>query len=291
MAAAKSTKRANNFQDLTGQTFNRLTVIELHSTEGRTCWRCRCNCGREVIAFAGHLKAGKVSSCGCARNLFRIAVGDVFGRLTVIEAADIRHRKQYWVCQCQCGKRCTVRGSALGTGNSTSCGCLVADNLRKIATTHGMSDTLEYQTWCGMIRRCTDPKDRRYAKYGGRGIKVCERWLGSFESFYADMGPKPDHGHRKSSIERIDNDGNYCPENCRWVTSNKEQGRNKTTNHKLTHDGRTATLQEWSEITGIPRTAILARIQRGWDHSRALTTPSVNTKKAKAKALAKALAP
>lgn len=134
---------------------------------------------------------------------------------------------------------------------------------------HGMSKSPEYGVWAGMIARCTKSKCWNYNRYGGRGIKVCNRWL-SFCNFISDMGRRPSNGH---SIERVNNDGNYCPENCRWATK-PEQWRNRSDTKFLEVAGFRATLSEWSEATGIPKYNIKNRINNlGWDAFRAVTTP------------------
>lgn len=124
-----------------------------------------------------------------------------------------------------------------------------------------------YSTWLSMRARCSNPNVTYYADYGGRGITVCDRWQTSFEAFLEDMGEKP----AGTSIERIDRDGHYEPGNCRWATL-REQGRNKRNNLKLTLNGETRLLVEWSERTGIPYRKIRARLDRGWSAERALTT-------------------
>lgn len=127
-----------------------------------------------------------------------------------------------WKCQCDCGSVSNVKSANLRSGQSKSCGCLRKENGIKANTKHGMSNSPEIHIWHKMIKRCTNPKDPAYKNYGGRGITVCDRWLGSFEAFYEDMGPRP---HKDLTIERVDNDKGYCPENCKWETR-KENNRN-----------------------------------------------------------------
>lgn len=139
-----------------------------------------------------------------------------FGRLTVIERVgnDIRNQA-VWACQCSCGNIVTVCGAKLRSGHTKSCGCLHKKTLSALRKTHGMSGTPEYNSWNSMKDRCRNKDNQDFKNYGGRGITVCDRWLNSFENFFADMGPKPSPNH---SIDRKDNDGNYYPGNCKWST-------------------------------------------------------------------------
>jgi len=140
------------------------------------------------------------------------------------------------------------------------------------ALTHGATvnrqPTPEWNSWRGMVERCTNPNHKHWAHYGGRGIRVCDRWLG-FAAFLADMGAKPTPEH---SIDRINNDGNYEPGNCRWATRH-EQARNKSTTRHITAHGKTLTLTEWGRTSGIPVPTIHERLRHGWDTERAVTEP------------------
>jgi hypothetical protein len=129
----------------------------------------------------------------------------------------------------------------------------------------------EWSIWRAMRRRCYEKNRKTYHRYGGRGITVCDRWLGEFgyENFIADMGKRPSPLHQ---IDRIDNDGNYEPENCRWVTS-KQNNRNRKSNHRVDWNGLNLTVSEWAEKTGISKVTILDRLKRGWTIERALSTP------------------
>lgn len=133
---------------------------------------------------------------------------------------------------------------------------------------HGMTRTTIYRLWNSMRQRCYNPSAFGYSRYGGRGIKVCERWQ-SFENFFDDMSPRPSPQH---SLDRIDNDGDYCPENCRWAT-NKQQSRNMKTNVLLTVNDKTLCVTEWAELTGISRKTIYERLNRGWSADRAVSAP------------------
>lgn len=203
------------------------------------------------------------------RHRFKNLTGRQFGRLTAVEYVGMnRKRGAIWRCRCICGTIKEVVAVDLSTGNTKSCGCISQENLADRNHRHGMSGTPEYLCWQHMLRRCRDPKTNHFHRYGGRGITVCERWM-SFENFFADMGRKPSPGHQ---IDRIDNDGNYEPTNCRWVTR-KEQARNRYTNTFLEWGGLRLTLAEWGERTGINATILSDRLTYGWTVSEILTRP------------------
>lgn len=191
-----------------------------------------------------------------------------FGRLVVIEYLGRQHHSSRWKCQCDCGNQIDVNATSLKLGNSLSCGCFRRERMSKINLRHGMSGTPEHKAWDGMLQRCKNPKAKGFSHYGGRGIKVCDRWL-SFEAFIADLGPKPSGAH---SLERIDVNGDYDPVNCRWATA-KEQCRNKRNNKLVSVNGDSVALSEAAERLGLPYKTLKSRIQKGWDADRALNTP------------------
>lgn len=201
--------------------------------------------------------------------------GRKFNRFTVIRfAGKSKTGIVLWECQCECrpGAKRIVAGADLKRGHSKSCGCHHREQAAEANRTHGdtvgKSDSPEYETWSNMIARCTRKNHPRYADYGGRGITVCKRWR-KFEFFLADMGRKPT---RKHTIERKDNDKNYCPSNCRWATK-AEQNRNTRLSCLLTHDEKTLTLSQWAEITGMQHQTISSRKRRGWSDAEAVSIP------------------
>lgn len=194
--------------------------------------------------------------------------GRKFARLTVLHLASpgTKHKHEKWACSCECGGRCDVTSSNLRSGNTKSCGCLhkqtVAELLRRSKTQHGHAKraaiTGTWKSWSSMVRRCTDSNIRDFHRYGGRGIKVCERWL-KFENFLADMGERPDG----MSIDRYpDNDGNYEPGNCRWATK-AQQDRNQRRNLSVSIGGVTRLVSEWSELSGINGRTLYKRYHKG----------------------------
>lgn len=192
-------------------------------------------------------------------------VGQVFGRLTVIERAGSPNNNARWKCRCECGRFSIVYGMDLRRAKQVSCGCLQTERRFK----HGMAQTRVYRVWMQMRERCSNPNHKSWANYGGRGIKVCDEWMESFESFIADMGQRPD-GYW---LERNNNNRGYSKDNCQWVTPRAQQN-NKRTNRLLEIDGITKTFMEWSREYGVPWTTIRARIERyGFDPKSAVMSP------------------
>lgn len=198
--------------------------------------------------------------------------GQRFGRLTVIGKSDRSgNRRTYWKCICDCGKECEVRSSHLRSGSTKSCGCYGIERRSEARRIHGMSRKPLYICHWSMIERCENPSVRNYANYGGRGISVCEEWH-DFSNF---MKWALENGYKEGlTIERIDVDGNYCPENCRWADY-QEQANNKRNNRRISCNGKNLTLAEWERETGISQSLIRARIERlGWTEEEAVTIPA-----------------
>lgn len=185
--------------------------------------------------------------------------GKKFGRWTALSKAPSSPRGlAKWECVCECGTRRVVDSNRLVNGKSKSCGCARSAATAKAKTVHGGSYTRTYGIWSGMKTRCLNPNEKCYPNYGGRGITVCERWQ-SFETFLADMGEAPPG----ATLDRINNDGNYDPSNCRWATL-EVQLNNKRSNHRIEIDGVSRTIAEWSRVTGVKESTIMSRLRYGW---------------------------
>ena len=196
------------------------------------------------------------------RKLANDLTGKKFGKLEVIGVHDTGSRKTYYVCQCDCGNVKVVRADALISGATKSCGCIKKeqDKINLSANhKHKMSGTRIYETWQDMKRRCYNKQNARYDRYGGRGITVCDEWLNNFQSFY-DWAIS--NGYSDDlTIDRIDNDGNYEPSNCRWSTA-KEQCNNRGSNINITIGNATKSLMCWCEIFNVDYKKVYARYKR-----------------------------
>lgn len=174
-------------------------------------------------------------------------IGMTFNRLTVIERSERKSGgKAWWRCQCECGGTAVVTSWDLKSGHTKSCGCHNASNRRQKALSHGYNRTPTYYTWSNMLARCSNPKASRYEQYGGRGIAVCDRWL-SFENFLNDMGERPEG----LSLDRIDPDGGYSKENCRWA-STSQQSNNRRNNVFVDYEGKRYTIKQLSDLLDVP---------------------------------------
>jgi hypothetical protein len=264
-------------KDLTGARFGKLTVIErAPSRKGHTFWKCKCDCGNTKIVESYDLQHGKYFSCGCEKrpNPRKInMIGRRFGTLTVISEAPNPYKRKpiAWLCKCECGKTIVVEGGLLRRGYYSSCGCQRIELLRKAMTKHGLTDTKLYHSWKCMKYRCLNSHYTEYHLYGGRGITVCNEWL-TFENF-AKWALA--NGYKEGlSIDRIDANGNYERNNCKWSTA-KEQANNKRNNHFITCEGETHTLAEWADIKGLDYGCLESRLNNlGWDIKTALNRPS-----------------
>lgn len=204
------------------------------------------------------------------------AKGLRFGKLTVIERAEDYvspqgNRSTRWLCRCDCGNEIVTAWKTLKAGRAVSCGCAKKERF----TVHSMYGTRLYKIHDHLIQRCCNPKDTAYVHYGERGITVCDDWK-DFMTFY-DWAMA--NGYQDDlTIDRIDVNGNYSPENCRWVTM-KEQLNNTRRNHYLTYGVETLTVSQWAERTGMKRSTIVARIAKGWSVEKVLTEPLMRKRK------------
>lgn len=208
--------------------------------------------------------------------------GQRFSRLFVLYHKPTPGNKTFWVCRCDCGKYVLVGYGELKSGNTKSCGCLrkevSAERLRKKITKHGMFGTRIYNIWDGMKARCYNKNHVAYKNYGGRGITICDEWLNSFKSFYSWSIL---NGYKENlTIDRIDNNGNYEPSNCRWATA-FEQAQNRRNIIFVTIGGETKSISEWSKETGLSNQCINSRIKAGWPEEKLLIAPKKRKQKEK----------
>lgn len=190
--------------------------------------------------------------------------GEKFGRLTAITRIAARYEHTKYVCQCECGRQCTVFQTHLARGNTRSCGCLNSDvtTKRNVENArHGMWQTNEFHIWQGMLQRCSpsniDEEKRR--NYSDRGITVCDRWASSFEAFFQDMGKRPS---KKHSLDRINNDLGYEPGNVRWATIDV-QANNRRNSVRIDWDGKTLSIKEFARLHGLNASCVSQRLRKG----------------------------
>ena len=194
--------------------------------------------------------------------------GNIYGKLIVTNFAyrkrSGKNYKYYWACQCDCGRVCTIESNNLKSGITKSCGCYREDFRKK----HNLTRTRLYRIWRDMRSRCNNPKTRGYNRYGGRGIAVCNEWL-DFENFNKWA---INNGYNDNlTIDRIDNNKNYEPSNCRWATM-EEQSQNTSKVINITYNNETHSLSKWARIIGISRHTLYARYKNGWGIEKMLTT-------------------
>jgi hypothetical protein len=197
-------------------------------------------------------------------------IGKEFGKWTVLEEVEKRNNKRAFMCRCDCGKKYVVMGDNLRNGTSVWCMSCSSKIKGTKHNTHGMTYTRVFKIWAGMVQRCTKPYHIAYKSYGAKGVKVCPEWENSFEVFLKDMGEPPTEDHQ---IDRINNNGNYEPGNCRWA-SRKVQQNNRSNNVLITFKGETHSIAEWSKLVGIGETTLHWRMKAGWSHEKVLSTPT-----------------
>lgn len=222
---------------------------------------CQCSCGTIKSVDNYTLRNGGSKSCGCLeRPLKKDITGKKFGKLTVLKPIIRGKGKVRWLCQCDCGNEHSATTSNLIGGNVLSCGCSIKS--------HGLSKHKLYDTWTSMMARCYNTKHKAYHRYGGRGILVYKEWH-DVKNFIKDMSPKP----KGMSIDRIDNDGNYSPQNCRWANAKQQRLNQKYNLIMVTLNGETKCIADWIKELNLTR-EVYNRIDRlGWEPERALLEP------------------
>lgn len=245
-----------------GDRFGKWTLIEKFD---KRRWLCKCDCGTERVVRTDSLKIGNSLSCGCDTKRLQSEAkkhprdditGKRFGSWTILGYAG----NGRWKCLCDCGTERTLQGGQLRNGTSHSCGCKKAERCAAADYKHGMSKSKIYGVWRGMKGRCTREKDRAYKWYGARGIKVCDDWLKSFEKFY-EWAIK--NGYEEGlSIDRIDVNGDYGPENCRWATQ-KEQANNKRNSTFYEVAGENLTVAQAADKYNVSASGLRKRMKKG----------------------------
>lgn len=197
--------------------------------------------------------------------------GQRFAKLLVLRYSERRspsNKRMVW-CKCDCGTEKELIASNLTSGMAKSCGCLIGESAKERFTKHGYRSHPMYHRWAGMLKRCYDPKNAEYKNYGARGIKVCDRWRDSFWDYVADMGLPPS---KDASVDRIDNEKDYSPENCRWATK-KEQTINRRRTKMITFNGETLCIADWERKLGYSQGSLKGRIARGMTPEQAVAVP------------------
>ena len=205
--------------------------------------------------------------------------GQKFGKLTAIRLHHIKKEKSgtrhYWLFKCDCGQECVINKQYATSGHTKSCGCSKGEMITNKKITHNLSKSRIYIIYHQIIRRCYNKNNVAYENYGGRGIVMCDEWKNDFKTFY-DWAMNNDY-KENLTIDRINVNGNYCPENCRWVDK-KEQARNTRHNHYITYRGVTHCISEWAEIYKIDKRLLGERLRHGWSFTRAIKTSSTEYK-------------
>lgn len=202
---------------------------------------------------------------------FKNLSGKTFSKLTVVSFHSTKNKKSFWTCKCECGNITTAPSDQLYSGHKKSCGCnkkIEASRIGSANKTHGMNKTPTHRSWNAMLDRCNNPLSKDFPRYGGRGILVCEQWR-VFEAFLEDMGVRPGKSY---SIDRIDVNGNYCKENCRWATS-KEQAKNRRNNARVMFRGESRLMIEVAEELNMSLATLKTRRRKGWSDEAIVSPP------------------
>lgn len=263
--------------DIIGKKYNKLTAIKkINDGKSDSRYLFKCDCGKEKIILKRNVISGKTKSCGCIsvektiNRCFKDITNKKHGRLLPLSYFR-KGNKIYWHCLCDCGMTTDVQSSKLISGKIVSCGCYRKEHLKDIGDlnrSHDKSNTRLYKIYSKMKSRCNNPNISNYNRYGGRGISVCQEWLDDFMAFY-EWSIK--NGYSDDlSIDRINNDGNYEPCNCRWVTI-KEQANNRSTSRYIDVNGQMFTVAQFSEIYNIKsQIFITRRLDKGFNYKQIL---------------------
>lgn len=291
-AINKKGKPSSKRESLIGKRFGKLTVVSLNEKRGKRgtlYWNCKCDCGNTHVVSGSNLKTGQVSRCKkCVERPSSIVdiTGERFGRLTVLHRVANIKNQVAWHCKCDCGNEVDVIGTYLKSGRKKSCGCMMQErhstihlewakhNAKKIQekfgvdpeTVTGFSYTRLYREYWSMHSRCK-PNYHHSNVYHEKGITVCDEWTGEY-GFWQFREWSMQNGYSDSlTLDRIDNDKGYSPNNCRWATMQKQQN-NRSDNVFITRDGETKTLKEWCRYYNLDYGMVKGRRQRGWPEER-----------------------
>ena len=262
-----------NFIDLTGKNIGDWNVIEYY---GKSMWRCRCKCGKEKLVDGNSLRNGRTKSCGsCARKRdgkYKDITGMKFGKLTVVERGEKNKRGRHlWICKCDCGGIKEAEAYDLIRGKIKSCGCMVQkknkeekpESNRRKRTYHNPIFPNTAHVLYGMQSRCYNKNCPDYKNYGGRGIKICAEWMDKENGVENFRKWCFDSGYKKGlTIERINNDGDYCPENCKWATK-AEQSVNKRNTIFVLYDDKYVPISTMAKETGLNYSQIRHKTKTG----------------------------
>ena len=224
----------NRYHDkiIAGEKYGLLTALEVvhDSTKNCVMWKCRCDCGNECVVRESALRSRNASSCGCRKKHPAVVAGMRFGRLTALEYAPIldakgRVKRAAWKCKCDCGNETIVATSHLRSGHTQSCGCYGRESFKTVNITHGATHTPLYRIWAAMKRRCYTPSVPAYKYYGAKGVRVCDEWRENYAAFAKWARENGYKEHAGLSIDRIDSNGNYEPQNCRIISLFENRSR------------------------------------------------------------------
>lgn len=255
-----------------GKKIGKLTILKSVRIKSYYGFECQCDCGNIITVARSFFSKSEICCDDCRTPKVEDISGQRFGRLTAIRyAGKNKGRQTLWECRCDCGKTVIVHQQNLKSGHTSSYGCYNIDCIIERGQTHGETKTRLYNIWHGMIYRCYYEKHDSYKDYGGKGVTVCDEWKNSFETF-RDWAYQ--NGYSENlTIDRIDNTGNYCPENCRWATD-IQQANNTSRNLVFTVDGYTDTLANLCRKYDMRYSVAHGRIRNGWDVEKALKTPA-----------------